>query len=280
MSAIVETNNFNQILQYFNNAGELIEETIRFAVDCPICTARLALGNPDLDRVTQDTHEPYIILPECGHAFGATCVQTWFATGEDACPICRTPSSCAFRNNVYVLGSHFSAINQAADINIARDLLNGRPVRPRQPALQQVRNRPRVNVRRPSAEEVLASEIFRALQTNLQPTIQAAARSGEENDDHWALIHSAPVNRRNWRESSIDENHRIEDADAAGVFYAIHRQRRWGGQLDWERVEVQVPGARIMVEARTARDRPNADRALLQESEEFYEEEESIFVYP
>ena len=76
MSVIIDTNNFKQVLLYFNHEGELADkQDTRVAIDCAICREKqLAIVNPNFDQLGNDTHEPYIVLPLCGHAFGAKCL--------------------------------------------------------------------------------------------------------------------------------------------------------------------------------------------------------------
>ncbi|KAI0977631.1 hypothetical protein F4678DRAFT_455781 [Xylaria arbuscula] len=78
VETLVETNNFYHIIQHFNDAGDLTRQNTRFSIECQICMSKsLSLINPDFDGPTQDhTHENYIVLPGCGHAFGSDCLQT------------------------------------------------------------------------------------------------------------------------------------------------------------------------------------------------------------
>ncbi|KAI1345908.1 hypothetical protein F5Y01DRAFT_320310 [Xylaria sp. FL0043] len=74
--SIVETNNFHEVLQHFNDACELVDKTTRFTIECQICQCRnLAVTNPESETPAEDTHENYIVLPYCGHAFGSHCLQ-------------------------------------------------------------------------------------------------------------------------------------------------------------------------------------------------------------
>ncbi|TRX90376.1 hypothetical protein FHL15_008741 [Xylaria flabelliformis] len=88
----VETNNFHQVLKYFDEAGKLKRKDTRLEIGCQICLVKnLALVNLERENPTPDTHEQYTILPFCGHAFGHQCLDHWIDSQSDwpRCPTCR-----------------------------------------------------------------------------------------------------------------------------------------------------------------------------------------------
>ncbi|KAI0414618.1 hypothetical protein F5X98DRAFT_389659 [Xylaria grammica] len=89
----VETNNFHQVIQHFDDKGGIInKKTTRFSIDCGICKGKkLAIVNPDFDKPSDDTHQKYVVLPRCGHAFCSTCISEWINMHKDrtTCPSCR-----------------------------------------------------------------------------------------------------------------------------------------------------------------------------------------------
>ncbi|KAI0870425.1 hypothetical protein GGS24DRAFT_475350, partial [Hypoxylon argillaceum] len=99
--AIVETNNLHQVIQHFDDSGELIDNKTRIKIECQICMCKdLALTNRELDPLDKESHESYAVLPRCGHAFGHSCLQRWIKTQraqrnyDPKCPSCRTPLLC------------------------------------------------------------------------------------------------------------------------------------------------------------------------------------------
>ncbi|RYC58345.1 hypothetical protein CHU98_g7860 [Xylaria longipes] len=75
-NTIVETNNFHQVLEHFNSAGGLKHKETRLEIECQICLSKnLALVNLEQEKPVSDTHEQYVILPRCGHAFGHQCLN-------------------------------------------------------------------------------------------------------------------------------------------------------------------------------------------------------------
>ncbi|KAI0428693.1 hypothetical protein F5Y09DRAFT_357493 [Xylaria sp. FL1042] len=98
---LVETNNFHQVLQHFNESCEIANIKTRFTIECQICKCKnLALTNPEFDMLAEDTHENYIVLPYCGHAFGSSCLQQWIQYQKAhtrvvaTCPSCRSQIHC------------------------------------------------------------------------------------------------------------------------------------------------------------------------------------------
>ncbi|KAJ8133337.1 hypothetical protein O1611_g275 [Lasiodiplodia mahajangana] len=99
---VVETNNFHQIAQYFNQSGQLTNARTRFTIECHICQNKnIALVNPGFDTLAADSHEKYVVLPRCGHAFGYDCLGNWIkiqkSEGRDydvSCPSCRSLIVC------------------------------------------------------------------------------------------------------------------------------------------------------------------------------------------
>ncbi|CAJ2513283.1 Uu.00g014020.m01.CDS01 [Anthostomella pinea] len=97
----VETNNFNAILEHFDEDGHLLNPPpVHLSIECQICYDKnLALVNPRFDTNSRDTHEVYAVLPRCGHAFGYSCLFHWFNMNRNGrnpgCPSCRAPVFCA-----------------------------------------------------------------------------------------------------------------------------------------------------------------------------------------
>ncbi|OTA99409.1 hypothetical protein M426DRAFT_16487 [Hypoxylon sp. CI-4A] len=91
---VIDSNNFRQVLQYFDRNGECINSNIRFRIPCAICNTKdISLVNSKFDKISRETHEPYAVLPRCGHAFGYTCLYTWLSNSINLempkCPSCR-----------------------------------------------------------------------------------------------------------------------------------------------------------------------------------------------
>ncbi|KAI3332484.1 hypothetical protein HD806DRAFT_530232 [Xylariaceae sp. AK1471] len=101
----IETNNFHNVLKHFDITGNLIHKsTAHLAIECQICMVKnLALINPRCDDATsEETHEKYVILPACGHAFGHSCLRQWLKAGgvRSKCPSCRSQIYCQERHVV------------------------------------------------------------------------------------------------------------------------------------------------------------------------------------
>ncbi|KAI0814555.1 hypothetical protein GGR55DRAFT_437384 [Xylaria sp. FL0064] len=108
--SVVETNNFHEVLQHFNDACELVDKTTRFAIECQICQCRnLAVTNPESETPAEDRYENYIVLPYCGHAFGSHCLQKWIkyqkaqTQANPTCPSCRAHIGCERRHQLQVV---------------------------------------------------------------------------------------------------------------------------------------------------------------------------------
>ncbi|KAI0849617.1 hypothetical protein F5Y00DRAFT_261402 [Daldinia vernicosa] len=91
----VDTQYFHEVLTHFNEEGHLINRNTRFNIKCSICQdAHLSLVNHDFDKKSRATHEPFAVLPRCGHAFGYECISQWLMRdiniGNPRCPTCRT----------------------------------------------------------------------------------------------------------------------------------------------------------------------------------------------
>lgn len=91
------SNNFQRILDEFDEQGHIINSETRFQITCPICDEKeLAILNGKFDKKSRASHESYAVLPHCQHAFGHTCVFSWIMSnindGETPlCPSCRAP---------------------------------------------------------------------------------------------------------------------------------------------------------------------------------------------
>ncbi|KAI1804680.1 hypothetical protein F4811DRAFT_570783 [Daldinia bambusicola] len=90
----VETNYFPQVLTHFDEHGHLINPATRFSIHCDIChSANLSFVNHAVDKKTAATHEPFAVLPRCGHAFGYECLLGWVWRSinktNPVCPSCR-----------------------------------------------------------------------------------------------------------------------------------------------------------------------------------------------
>ncbi|KAI0098070.1 hypothetical protein GGR51DRAFT_565959 [Nemania sp. FL0031] len=95
---VIETNNFHQVLQHFDNRGILKNNHTCFRIECQICTEmHLGLTNTETDDPNEDIYEEYTVLPRCGHGFGYECLYQWMNTDYNRnppCPSCRTPILC------------------------------------------------------------------------------------------------------------------------------------------------------------------------------------------
>ncbi|KAI1656917.1 hypothetical protein F4813DRAFT_390258 [Daldinia decipiens] len=90
----VDTQYFHEVLKHFNEDGYLINKNTRLNIKCHICqVAHLSLVNHDLDKRSRTTHEPFAVLPKCGHAFGYKCISQWLMKDinvkNSQCPTCR-----------------------------------------------------------------------------------------------------------------------------------------------------------------------------------------------
>ncbi|KAI2601956.1 hypothetical protein GGR54DRAFT_560071 [Hypoxylon sp. NC1633] len=87
----IETNNFHQVLEHFDQDGHIINLDTRFDIQCQVCLTRnLSVLNSKFDKRSRDTHETYCVFPRCGHAFGYTCIYKWITRFlRPQCPVCR-----------------------------------------------------------------------------------------------------------------------------------------------------------------------------------------------
>ncbi|KAI8949432.1 hypothetical protein F4801DRAFT_580395 [Xylaria longipes] len=132
-NTIVETNNFHQVLEHFNSAGGLKHKETRLEIECQICLSKnLALVNLEQEKPVSDTHEQYVILPRCGHAFGHQCLNYWIESQSDwpRCPTCREFVYCENEHRVTfdIHGSpQKSVTSQAEEIQKIRGMLHKPP---------------------------------------------------------------------------------------------------------------------------------------------------------
>ncbi|KAI1752808.1 hypothetical protein F4782DRAFT_530293 [Xylaria castorea] len=103
----VQTTNFHRVLDHFDSDGNLIDDKrTLLSIPCAICHMHnLSLINRHLNDSAGTTHEHYIVLMRCGHAFGYKCINNWFLVrrlDELKCPLCSTPVFCE-RNHILPL---------------------------------------------------------------------------------------------------------------------------------------------------------------------------------
>ena len=107
---VVESNNFNALRRdVFDLWGYLKDPETQIKIQCGICYDRdlAVVGDPAAGKDGQqensdDTHERYVVLPACGHAFGARCIGEWLWSvvlennppEGPSCPSCRKPAFC------------------------------------------------------------------------------------------------------------------------------------------------------------------------------------------
>ncbi|KAI1282662.1 hypothetical protein F5Y07DRAFT_350552 [Xylaria sp. FL0933] len=130
----VDTNNFRRVISLFNEAGELVDPTTRFAIMCAICQdKKLALTNKQLDDNFGHSHEKYAVLPRCGHAFGSDCLFKWVHYNnslngrEPTCPSCRCSLACPQGHVSYRVpldSTNTEAPGQSEDIRSLRTALS------------------------------------------------------------------------------------------------------------------------------------------------------------
>ncbi|KAK6949443.1 hypothetical protein Daesc_009523 [Daldinia eschscholtzii] len=90
----VETHYFPEVLEHFDDHGHLIDPNTKFNIGCYIChVANLGLVNHASEQRSSLTHEPFAVLPRCGHAFGYQCIMGWLLLDinkkNPKCPACR-----------------------------------------------------------------------------------------------------------------------------------------------------------------------------------------------
>ncbi|KAJ2985156.1 hypothetical protein NUW58_g5687 [Xylaria curta] len=128
----VETNNFYRVQEYFDASGDLRNKETRFEIECQICLVKnLGIVNPRHEQPTLESHEDFIVLPRCGHAFGYRCIADWVYASKRAglfpsCPTCRISIGCPWRHKIPagVYGFPRRLVeNQARDILAIRALI-------------------------------------------------------------------------------------------------------------------------------------------------------------
>ncbi|KAI1357739.1 hypothetical protein F5Y08DRAFT_351775 [Xylaria arbuscula] len=273
MSITIETNNFNEVVQHFDEAGELINKKTRVAIDCYICQCKnLALVNPSLDQITDDTHEKYVVL-RCGHAFGVDCLKTWIrieGQSRAKCPSCRSPIKCQ-RNHTGVIFTLFG-IGAAADAQ-AKDIQNIRgrakecyqctnpSSRPRRPISQPPQ------VQRSVAEQAQITQEVEARLGTVWPTIRAGTSLHRENIPLWNRVQNSvsrlqtQLHYRTSTGNTRGEELRIQDV-YNNTSSAIRRVTQQTDQVDettWGLVDALVTHIRSEAEERLARERRNAE---------------------
>ncbi|KAI0448186.1 hypothetical protein F4803DRAFT_567758 [Xylaria telfairii] len=129
---IVETNNFRQVLEHFDSAGSLTHKETRLEIECQICLSKnLAFVNPENGKSLSETHEQYVILPRCGHAFGHRCLNYWIKSQSNGprCPTCREFVYCENGHKITfdIHDAQETAACQAEDVKRIRDMLDKPP---------------------------------------------------------------------------------------------------------------------------------------------------------
>ena len=159
---VVETKNFHQVLEHFDEAGELLDpQNMRFNINCGICCENNLAVVAGEEGNNSNSSEPavplarYTVLPGCGHAFCTRCISKWmwchvldtknYRTGPGAssssssseipsCPSCRELVFCAGKHPVHLFRSHDGRESQQLDIMmIRRYLMDGRMMRRDEP---------------------------------------------------------------------------------------------------------------------------------------------------
>ncbi|KAI1131774.1 hypothetical protein F5Y10DRAFT_285701 [Nemania abortiva] len=276
---IVETNNFHQVIQHFNDAGELTNMNTRFSIDCQICMCKnLALTNTLVDVPTNELHEKYAVLPRCGHAFGFQCLGQWIKTQKTQhnfnlkCPSCRSPIACEKRHSAPLKlygptrGSTSDCMEkQRKDIAAIRATLLD-PSCTRCLEEQQEENARRAEVGRPVRNNQTPQHI-----DDLQRTVQAVVREGNSmerrNNEEWESLESlisdmhTMVRQRNQVRGPsaefVDLSFARDDIEEA-----ILRQRngtRRGDEDNWEQIESGLSDMQVTAEERIERQRRAAE---------------------
>ncbi|KAI1465441.1 uncharacterized protein F4812DRAFT_123439 [Daldinia caldariorum] len=93
-TVVVETSYSPEVLTNFDEHGHLINPATRFSMQCNIChVVNLSFVNHAVDKKSAATHEPFVVLPRCGHAFGYECILGWVWPSinkeNPKCPSCR-----------------------------------------------------------------------------------------------------------------------------------------------------------------------------------------------
>ncbi|KAI0967547.1 hypothetical protein F4678DRAFT_465477 [Xylaria arbuscula] len=275
---IVETNNFHQVINKFNDSGDLMEKTTGFSIECQICLCKdLALMVPDVG--TEDSHEQYVVLPRCGHGFGSDCLQQWIRSQHQfsrKCPTCRSPVDCMEGHSprVSVLCSRRKNSQKTReDIEKIRSTLGccsqcaGQGQNhPRDNAHQQNNVQQRDNAQRPEGERLQDTqglERAEARQRAIQTIMGEGSRMERRNSSIWATIeydlsrlHLAGQ-ERNQRERFNMRNGELF-MERSSVEDAISRARYPGARHDaehWERIGRRLSDIQEMAEERNERER-------------------------
>ncbi|RYP45161.1 hypothetical protein DL769_011479 [Monosporascus sp. CRB-8-3] len=131
---IIETNNFRHVLEFFNEEGNLKDNNTRVEIRCGICLEKnLSIMNSSTDTHSSEQHEPYTVLPRCGHGFGYRCVTKWLSTsgfrggGHMRCPTCRERVFCdsnPLHFETPEIFHGYDSVRQRDDVNAIRRILS------------------------------------------------------------------------------------------------------------------------------------------------------------
>ncbi|KAI1091664.1 hypothetical protein F5B19DRAFT_256510 [Rostrohypoxylon terebratum] len=132
---IVDSLYFSEVLRHFDENGNVIDENTSFQIQCIIChDKKLAITNPKLDQKSEETHESYVVLHLCGHAFGSSCLVQWvYESYNLTCPVCRQP---IFNGRIpqdtfqLLVFRGRNAESQKCEIHALKDMVNFRTPRP------------------------------------------------------------------------------------------------------------------------------------------------------
>ncbi|KAI1392785.1 uncharacterized protein F4822DRAFT_441601 [Hypoxylon trugodes] len=104
---VVDTHYLHDVFEHFDERGRIIDDKVRFSILCRLCGERnLAITNSKFDKKSPKTHEPWGVLPNCGHGFGLECLYALINTGVEVkklpgCPTCHTPIFAFGRMNLF-----------------------------------------------------------------------------------------------------------------------------------------------------------------------------------
>ncbi|KAI0188670.1 hypothetical protein EV127DRAFT_471161 [Xylaria flabelliformis] len=121
VEVIVCSNNFHDVVSYFDDEGKLRESSTRIRIRCQLCTKLLSLTTEKM--LIPRTDEPYTVL-KCGHAFDSYCLFAYVANEmekEDKsakCPTCDAPIYC--ENDIHPVGVYGWQRNQERDVRSIR----------------------------------------------------------------------------------------------------------------------------------------------------------------
>ncbi|KAI1299494.1 hypothetical protein F5Y03DRAFT_397692 [Xylaria venustula] len=271
--AIVETNNFHQVIKKFNDSGDLIEETTKFLIECQICQCKsLALMAPDAGI---DSHEEYVVLPQCGHAFGSDCLQHWFESQwfNRKCPLCRTAVDCTegHRPLFHVLSSRRNDLQKTReDIKKIRNVVGSCSQ-----CGEERQNHPQDNnVQQPEDERALETQNLQqaeAIEQVIQTIMREGSRMEWQNLNLWqnfehdlSGLHLAAQERNHAERLNTSDREIFMERNAAlaAIDGARHRGARHGAEeVDWDGIGRQLSHLQEMAEARNERRRRHAQVA-------------------